>query len=592
MARNIYKKEDLEFKYSWLELARSLLLLFDLGKVKRKYLICTSILFVILAYTIVPPLIIGSVINFFTSYKTGQSFKPFYFLVLLLGGSMLFVSWVRLFIKQKLSLWVNETAYQIKVKGFELMLSQSLIDSSQKTTGEKVQKIQNGLDSFYLFTRMFSNQLLSAIASLFGMVAIFFYLRYTFAIFFIIYAIIYLIILKTFTNHIQRLNFMRYDALEKSGGVYVEGLNNISTLKSLGSEKHFQSKIVEREIISKSFSDKLIKVINNQWKTFQSFNAVSAGAFVFLIGRDVFGGLINIGEIVIFYSYFEKMTNIGDQVMNLFGDVIQTKAGIGQMIGVFARKTEVKTGDEKFPEIWKSIKITDGQFFYKSDTGLKNLNFEIKRGEHIGVVGKTGSGKSTLAKVLLGLYPIEKGDFLIDDQNFYNINSDYVFENVSVVPQEIEMFNMSLAENITLFRNIDPKLFERAIEVAQLQEVIDTLPEGLDTLIGEKGYRLSGGERQRLSIARAICQNSQILILDEATSSLDSRTEKKIYEALEENFPDKTIIAIAHRIKTLENTDKIYVFDQGTIIEEGKYQKLINDKNSFLFDISQKIEHS
>ncbi|HRZ95505.1 MAG TPA: ABC transporter ATP-binding protein [Candidatus Moranbacteria bacterium] len=589
MARNIFKKEDLEFKYSWIELARSLLFLFDLGKIKRRYLVGTGVLFIILAYNIVPPLIIGAVINFFTNFKIGQSLNRFYFLAIFLGGSMLVVPLIRLYVKQKLALWVNETAYQIKVKGFELMLSQSLIDTSQKTTGEKVQKIQNGLDSFYLFTRTFSNQILSAIASLVGIIAIFLYLRYTYAIFLFVYAIIYFVILKTFTKYLQKLNFMRYDALEKSSGVYVEGLSNISTLKSLGSEKHFQSKIVEREVVSKSFADKIIKVNNNQWKVFQTFNAVSASIFIFLIGRDVFRGLLNIGEIVIFYSYFDKITTIGEQVMNLYGDLIQTKAGIGQMMSVFEKKTEVKTGDENFPEVWQNIKIIGGQFLYKSDNGLRELNFKIRKGERIGVVGKTGSGKSTLAKILLGLYPIEKGKFLIDNQNFYNINSDFVFKNISVVPQEIEMFNMSFAENITLFRKIESEIFERAIQIAQLQEVIDTLPEGPDTLIGEKGYRLSGGERQRLAIARSICQNSQILILDEATSSLDSRTEKKIYEALEENFPDKTIIAIAHHIQTLEKTDRIYVFDQGKIVEEGTYKNLINDQNSFLYDMSRKV---
>lgn len=584
MRRKI-SKDALTHKFSWKELGKALWFLFDLDGMRKRYIVYLVFLFIVVGYNIFPPLIIGSIVNFFAGYEAGDSFSRFYLLSSLLGGSMIAVSFFRLTLKNKLSLLANITAYQIKVQGFELLLSQSLLENAKEATGEKVQKIQNGIDSFYQFFRMFTNQILSAVASIIGIFTVFIYLRMSYALFFLAYIFLFFIILLAFTKKLQRLNLERYEALEKASGAYVEGLNNITTLKSLGSEKHFQSRIVQRENIAKSYSDRITNTINAQWKVFQTLNGASAGLFLFFIGRDVFSGILSVGEIVIFYSYFENMRSVGDQVMNLYSDLIQSKSGIGRLLEVFQSRIRTgKDGEKDFPSNWKEMRISGGNFFYKPDTGLKNINMKIGRGEKIGIVGKTGSGKSTVAKVMLGLYPLEKGRFEIDGVNFYDISSEEIFKNISVVPQDIEMFNMSLADNITIFRNVDESLLERAIIISRLQEVIDALPQGMDTVIGEKGYKLSGGERQRLAIARAICQESQILILDEATSSLDARTEKAIYESLERSFPEKTIIAVAHRTKTLQHTDKIYVFKDGTISEEGKYDELIKDEDSFLFD--------
>ena len=151
---------------------------------------------------------------------------------------------------------------------------------------------------------------------------------------------------------------------------------------------------------------------------------------------------------------------------------------------------------------------------------------------------------------------------------------------MSMVLQDSEMFNMTIRENITLLRNIPEETLVKSIKIAQLESVIAKLPNGLETVIGEKGYHLSGGERQRVGIARAICQDPEIIIFDEATSSLDSQTESKIQKALEKELEKKTLIFIAHRISTLKNADVIYVFESGKIVESGSYTTLLNKKNS------------
>ncbi|KXK10162.1 MAG: putative multidrug export ATP-binding/permease protein [Microgenomates bacterium OLB23] len=181
----------------------------------------------------------------------------------------------------------------------------------------------------------------------------------------------------------------------------------------------------------------------------------------------------------------------------------------------------------------------------------------------------------------MGLYPLSAGRYTIDSTNYYDLSAESISHHIAIVLQDSEMFNMTLRENITLLRSVSEELLLKAVKVAQLEDVVTKLPDGLETLIGEKGYHLSGGERQRVGIARAICKNPEIIIFDEATSSLDSRTEGKIQSALEKELSKKTLIFIAHRVSTLKNVDIIYVFKGGRIVESGTFKSLGADSQSY-----------
>ena len=216
----------------------------------------------------------------------------------------------------------------------------------------------------------------------------------------------------------------------------------------------------------------------------------------------------------------------------------------------------------------------------------------VKRNTKTGIAGLSGSGKSTLAKVILGLYALKSGSFKIGNEkytrNYYDISHNETLSHITVVLQETELFNLSLHDNITMMRGEDPKLLDMAVEISELGEVINKLPDGLDSLIGEKGYMLSGGERQRLGIARAIYKNAPIVILDEATSSLDSETEGKIMQKLLGEYgKDKTFLIIAHRLGTLKYTDNIAVMDEGRVVEEGSYDELMNNSTSVFYRMNQ-----
>lgn len=568
--------------FSWIDLIKSIWFLWDFGKARKKYLLLFILLFFILLYSIVPALIVGKIVSFFTNYLKGDSLMPLYFYSALLGVSYAAVSLARLKVKKSLTLLRNNTEYHIRVKGFEIFAAEPLFDSKDETTGEKTQKIHNGTASFNDFFHLLTNNILSFSASLIGIISVFIFLSPVFAAFFAVYFCVFFIILNIFYKKISNLSTERNKALEQASGMYVEGLSNILVLKASGSEKAFQSRIITKENITKEFKDKIVSTANNQWKTFQVWNGMGMAVFLLLVGRGIITGSLTIAEIVIFFSYLEKLIAAADNFMSIYSGFIESKTGIGRLMDIFHKDISQKGGDSPFPLKWKKIIITDGNFFYANrDSGINKINMEIRNGEQIGIAGETGSGKSTIAKVLLGLYPLNSGKYFIDNIDFYKVKLEEIKKNISIVLQETEMFSLSVEENITLLRKINPETFEKAVRTAELEELIEKLPQRLSTLIGEKGYRLSGGERQRIGIARALCAESQILILDEATSSLDGKTERLIYEHLEKEFSNKTVIIIAHRVDTLNSVDKIYIFHNGHIVEDGKFKELQMNPNSF-----------
>lgn len=232
-----------------------------------------------------------------------------------------------------------------------------------------------------------------------------------------------------------------------------------------------------------------------------------------------------------------------------------------------------------------SVELRNLTFTYESERGpaLRDISLSIQRGESLGIVGTTGAGKSTFVDVLLGLLDLESGAVLVDG---VDIQSDLRGwrANVGYVPQNIYLVDDTLQRNIALGivdSEIDEERVKAAAQMAQLNRLIEKMPEGYETLVGERGVRLSGGERQRIAIARALYHAPEVLIFDEATSSLDNKTEREITESIEGLRGDKTIIIIAHRLTTVKKCDRIIILSEGRIIAQGRYEELLRDNESF-----------
>ena len=232
----------------------------------------------------------------------------------------------------------------------------------------------------------------------------------------------------------------------------------------------------------------------------------------------------------------------------------------------------------------KTIEFKGVSFTYESgnNPAIQNLNFNITKGEYIALIGESGAGKSTTIDLLMRFYDPTKGTILLDGVDLKTISKKSLRTHIGIVPQDIILFNDTIKNNISYgFDNANIDDIKDAAKAANALDFINELPDGFDTIIGERGAKLSGGQKQRLSIARAIFKNPQILILDEATSSLDSESEQKVKNAIDNLVKDRTVIVIAHRLSTIINSDKILVFEKGQIIDSGKHDSLIQESEVY-----------
>lgn len=311
--------------------------------------------------------------------------------------------------------------------------------------------------------------------------------------------------------------------------------------------------------------------------------------------------MIGVNSFLLIYLYKFNQINIGD-----FTLIFKLSIEIGHMLWwtmdvVETFNREYARGSESFNFIFVPIRVkdklnakklliekstitfSDVNFFYHGNKKIfNNLSIEITSGEKIGLVGYSGAGKTTFVNLILRMYDIEKGKILIDDVNIADVTKKSLHELISIIPQEPLLFHRSLFENIQYgsFEKNEQEII-LAAKKAFAHDFIMKLPEQYKSLVGDRGIKLSGGQRQRIAIARAFLKNAPILILDEATSQLDSITEKLIQESLIELMVGKTTIIIAHRLSTLERVDRILVFDNGKIVEDGPHSRLIEQNGLY-----------
>lgn len=307
--------------------------------------------------------------------------------------------------------------------------------------------------------------------------------------------------------------------------------------------------------------------------------AIMMGFSVFFLVRLYGQGLVNIGDFTLILGLSMET---GHMMWFTMGEVDKFNESVGrckQSINSLLKPIDII--DKPNASILKcsggSIKFDNVKFAYKdSDALFENMSIEIKASQKVGLIGYSGGGKSTFVNLILRFYDILGGKILIDGTDISAVTQDSLRENIAMIPQDPSLFNRSLMENIRYGRidALDEEVVEAA-KSAHAHEFISALPQGYDSLVGERGVKLSGGQRQRISIARAILKNTPILILDEATSQLDSVTEKLIQESLWELIQNKTALVIAHRLSTLLHMDRILVFDKGLIVEDGNHMELL-----------------
>jgi ATP-binding cassette subfamily B protein len=268
----------------------------------------------------------------------------------------------------------------------------------------------------------------------------------------------------------------------------------------------------------------------------------------------------------------------------VYREVKASLASIEQMLGLLKQESSVKdTGEQTLVSKNASIEFKNLEFSYQPERPiLKSLSFTINAGERVAIVGSSGAGKSTLTKLLFRFYDKTAGDILINKESIYQYSLASLREHIGVVPQDTVLFNDSLKNNILYASpSATDEEIARVITMSQLDYFISQCPDGLETVVGERGLKLSGGEKQRLAIARMLLKRPAIMVFDEATSSLDSRTEKNINQAIREVSAGHTSLIIAHRLSTIIDADNIVVLDDGVVVEQGKHSELLAQKGHY-----------
>ncbi len=361
-----------------------------------------------------------------------------------------------------------------------------------------------------------------------------------------------------------------------------ETINGIKIIKTFLSENFFVNKFDKTNTKYLNFSNKLINRQNIAAPLSEFLGILVIGVLLWYGGKLVLIEMeLKPAAFITYMGLAYGVLTPAKSLSKAFYSLKKGNAAAERVFEIIDMQSEYQENDKDFDveEFKKEIEFQDVDFKYDENYVLNKINFKVKKGEMVAIVGASGSGKSTLINLLPRFYELNNGDILIDGKSIKSLSLKKLRNLISIVTQESILFNASIEENILLGNQDQHKLIE-ASKIANAYEFINEYEEKYKYNVGDNGSNLSGGQKQRIAISRAVISNSPILILDEATSSLDSESEKLVQDALEKLMKNKTSIVIAHRLSTIKNSDKIIVLDSGKIVESGNHDELIN-KNGY-----------
>ena len=368
------------------------------------------------------------------------------------------------------------------------------------------------------------------------------------------------------------------DAASDMNSLLHDNVSGISQIKTFTAEEREHARF-------NAFSDKLRKASLRimRWWAFYSPGMSFAGMVGYALvlgfgGQAVMNGTMELGELVLFFLLLSLFYDPVSKLHQLNQMALSSRAAADRVFEILDSEDEPHSeAGEALPEpVLGDVRLENVSFSYGAQPTLQDVTLHAKPGETIALVGPTGAGKSTIVSLLCRFYEYDSGSITIDGHELNQTRKRSLRSALGYVTQEAFLFNGSVRENLLLAKpEADETELWKALESARASGLVRDLPDGLDTNVGERGVKLSGGEKQRLSIARALLKDPPILLLDEATASVDSETERLIQEALEALMADRSAFVIAHRLSTIRNADRIYVLDQGTVVQEGTHRQLL-----------------
>ncbi len=503
-------------------------------------------------------------------------------------GVFSFVIYMTLFVTIWTEKMMKRIASQASTYAMDHLMTLSVSWHDEVASGNKIERllkartsIWNLLNTYYWDGLRFVSSLIGA-----GLTIYLMDLSFLYVLFFVGFSVSYIGVCFLFFPAVLKRQDSYHQSVEDLSGSVYEFLRSISAVIIYS----LKEKIGETALVAEN------KTLDSYMKC--SVATRSMWAFICLTGLvwmvviasfslvQVFAGELSVSVFVAILFFSDKFWTILSTFPMIVGSFLENKNGFMRLVEFLKQDNEVKERADTTALVIDqapSIHFKNVGFRYNDDNVVfSGLDLKIKAGEKVGIVGLSGAGKTTLGKLLCRFYDVNSGSVLVNGIDIKDVSFHDLRKTIAVVPQDTELFNHPLIENIRYgcFDASDEQVLD-VVEKASAKDFVEKLPQGIHTVVGERGVKLSGGQRQRISIARAMLKDSPILLLDEATSALDSQSEAHIQKSLECLMQDKTVIAIAHRLSTLKMMDRIVVMDQGRIIEQGAHEVLINQKGAY-----------
>ncbi|MFW6450123.1 MAG: ABC transporter ATP-binding protein [Nanoarchaeota archaeon] len=544
-----------------------------------KYIIATALVIELLK--LVPNLIFKELIDTLVEF-TKSDINYIILLVALSFATSIVVSIIEKFTNEYNIMAIIKSEVSLIKAAQNKMMELSLDYHEKKNTGQEVTRLTKGIHhlTVLLFHSIFD--FLPVIFQVLYSTIIIFVVSWKIGLVFIFFMPLFIFYTHKIAVKLQPLRKTYHEFFEEASGKLSEMVINVKTVKDFtweDMEKHmfdyymnnYYNRVQER-INFEEYHSMLRDIL------MQLGRVVTLAFSVFL----VYTGEITAGSLVLIVTLNEKASASVYRIGRTYNYVGDSISGVRRIVDLMSKNPSIKEkkNAKTAPKLKGKIDFENVNFSYvRGQRVLHNIDFKVQPKKTVALVGTSGCGKSTLIKLLYRHFDVESGRILLDDFNIKDLKIDSFRNQLAIVSQDVELFNASIMENITYgTKNYTKDEVINASKMAYAHDFIKELKDGYDTIVGEKGVKLSGGQKQRIGIARALLRKPSILIFDEATSSLDTESEKKIQKAMQKLFNKQTMIIIAHRLSTIEHADKIIVLEDGQIVEQGSPKTLMNKK--------------
>lgn len=477
-----------------------------------------------------------------------------------------------------------QVSKDIRKSVFEKIEKFSITNIKKYEIGELISRLTSDVQKL---SEVFSWGVMDACHSIIVLlfsIGIMLYLSFTLTIMlFLMLPIIYIVTIL-FQKNILKFQRKVRDYNSKIIRSYTESLSYIKTIKALGIEEKKKKEFVVFNNKYRKYNLKSILISAIFVPTVMFIASIGVGFAFNFSSISVMKNIMTYGAFLSFLTYSFQIFEPFKMLAQIFADLKSAQASAERVFQILYEDDEIIEGLETDINFDGNIKFENVSFHYFDDDKLvlKDFNFEIKNGQSVAFIGSTGSGKSTIVNLICKFYDPTYGDIFLDGINYKNIDKTCLYNNLGYVLQQPQLFSISIKENIK-FGN-ENATDEEIMEICNLlgiDEFISKLPNGIDTVIGESGYNISSGQKQLISFARALIKNPKLLILDEATSSIDTETEKFIQNKMKDILSGKTSIIVAHRLSTIKHCDKIVLIEKGNILEQGTHTELLDKKGIY-----------